>query len=311
MISEGRYKDQKAIILENDFMKATFLPDFGANMASCIRKEGNKEFLFQRREEKYQTIPYGGDFTKAECSGMDDMFPTIDVCPYDMDPWKGMELPDHGEVWNTKMNVTMGEDSVTFQMSGRELPYTFTKTVKFVADDTLRISYKAENNSDYDLNYLWAGHTMLRGVPGSKYLVPEDCKEGRIMFDFTNKVGKSWDTLTYPVCKLADGTEHDLSTICDWKHDAVKWYFENEMKEGMCGLQHPDGSAFIYHWPADQVPYLGLLEEYYGLYDYDMVIFIEPCTALYDRPDKARANGKGSIIKAHSAAEWYLDVTLK
>ena len=94
-ISDTMYKDQRAICLESDHARFLFLPDTGANLASAYSKPLQKEYLVQRPEPKYLRQPFDGVYVDAECSGMDDMFPTIDRCHYERFPWSGVPLADH------------------------------------------------------------------------------------------------------------------------------------------------------------------------------------------------------------------------
>jgi hypothetical protein len=58
-----------------------------------------------------------------------------------------------------------------------------------------------------------------------------------------------------------------------------------------------------------QVPYLGVLPNEGGWREH-YNIFLEPCTASFDRPDAARYRGEGSTVKGKSTYEWYLNLTL-
>jgi hypothetical protein len=54
----------------------------------------------------------------GECSGMDDMFPTIDAYFYDRYPWAGTKLADHGEVWSLPWATTVEGDRLHFVVHG-------------------------------------------------------------------------------------------------------------------------------------------------------------------------------------------------
>jgi hypothetical protein len=97
---QSKYKDKKSIVVENNRLRAEFLPDPGGKMVSLIDKGTGYEFLIQRNNELYRDQSFDGVYVDGECSGFDDMFPTIDVCNYESDPWKGVKMPDHGEVWS-------------------------------------------------------------------------------------------------------------------------------------------------------------------------------------------------------------------
>ncbi len=83
------YKDQLAITLESETIAAQFLPGVGAKLCSLIYKPANLELLLQRPAEKYLLAPYdGGYVTEGECSGFDEMFPSIDKSFYEGYPWQ-------------------------------------------------------------------------------------------------------------------------------------------------------------------------------------------------------------------------------
>ena len=92
------YKDIQAVSIENTTVKAVFLPEHGGKMASFQHIKTGREFLVQAPGEAYKALAYDGVYIDAECSGFDDMLPTIDEYVYETYPWKGIKMPDHGEV---------------------------------------------------------------------------------------------------------------------------------------------------------------------------------------------------------------------
>ncbi|MEA5004088.1 MAG: hypothetical protein VB081_11380, partial [Christensenella sp.] len=184
---EGSYKDQRAAVLKNDVLEARFLPDFGGNLAWL--SDGKRQFMVQRPEPAYRTMPFDGLYTDGECSGMDDMFPTIDACYCEDAPWKGTLLSDHGEVWNTRCDMQLEEESVAFAMHGIRLPYRFEKRISFSAAHCVRIDYCVTNLSEFDFDFVWAGHTMLCAEPGLRLSVPEDCDAGLAVFSNHGSIG--------------------------------------------------------------------------------------------------------------------------
>ena len=49
--------------------------------------------------DKYIRGQYAVAMRPEQPAGYDDMFPTILECHYEQFPRKGVELPDHGELW--------------------------------------------------------------------------------------------------------------------------------------------------------------------------------------------------------------------
>ena len=93
MTSAGFYKDRPAIRVDTGALTALFLPEDGGKLASLKARDGY-EYLYQGPESRYRRLTVDGSYIEAECSGWDDMFPTID--PYQ--PEGLPPYPDHGEI---------------------------------------------------------------------------------------------------------------------------------------------------------------------------------------------------------------------
>ncbi len=309
MVYESTYKDQKAIALENGSLRCLFLPDTGASLASVYLKEQSRELLVQRPEPNYRRVPFGGSYVDAECSGMDDMFPTIDACYYERFPWSGVKLADHGEVWNLPFAADLSETDVMFSARGIRLPYLFMKRACFHDDRTLRLEYCVENPTAFDMDYLWAGHLMLRACPGVTLETPEGCDRAQAVFSYTGSIGEYADEFVYPAFTDARGVKRDMSRVGEVDGNCEKFYFKDRLTQGSCRLCYPDGLIVEVGFPADRVPFLGILINTGGFRNICNV-FIEPCTAPFDRPDVARLMGKGSVVPAKSAVRWHMDLRI-
>ena len=94
MITKGKYKDRRAIVIESAALRATILPDDGAKMASLLRLCDNRELLSVKDGEKYKVLDYTGSYVDSECSAFDDMFPTIDPYTPDAGAYSGIPYPE-------------------------------------------------------------------------------------------------------------------------------------------------------------------------------------------------------------------------
>ena len=308
-VTETLYKDQRAIALESNRARFLFLPDTGANLASVSSLERKKEYLVQRPEAKYLRQPFDGVYVDAECSGMDDMFPTIDRCAYDRFPWTGAMLADHGEVWNLRCRTELLENGVRFTCHGIRLPYVFHKQVSMPTETSVLLSYRVENPTPFDMDFLWAGHTMVVAEPGLTLHVPPDCTRGVAVFTNTGRIGGYGERFRYPTYTDRHGITRDVSRMTACDGNCEKYYFENKLEQGWCAVQYPAGDVFALSFTAKTVPYLGILHnegDFRGLYN----IFLEPCTCGFDRPDVARLHGQTSTVPANGAYEWQMAVSL-
>jgi len=311
-IAESGYKDQKAIILESNQLKATFLPEIGAKMASLIYKPSQKEVLTQRQGEKYKTQPYNGDYLIGEGSAFDDMFPNIDAGFYDRFPWKGTRLPDHGEVWQLPWEMKVIEDVIHFKVSGIRLPYILEKWISFADEETLIINYKVTNPTPYEMDFIWAAHLMLNADDGDTIDVDENLKNAFVTYCMSKKMGDYGKIIPFPLCEDIDGNSVNLHELhLPIKDDFFKFYFQESMKQGVCKLRYlKEGKVLKVSVPVNEVPFLGVLYNSGGgkdIIDIDgSNFYLEPCTAPFDRPDIARLHKKQSILKPYEEKSWYL-----
>ena len=123
------YKDIESVVVVTDKLEATFLPSQGGKLTSLVLRETGRDYLAQRKEEKYRKLGLDTSYTQAECAAYDDMFPTIDPWAYPDGPLKGLEYLDHGEVSRVPHTFTECDGAVCTYMKSGILPYTFEKRI--------------------------------------------------------------------------------------------------------------------------------------------------------------------------------------
>ena len=306
-----KYKNKPSIVLENETLRAEFLPNPGGKMVSLVGKRTGYEFLVQRSSPVYREQPFAGVYVDGECSGFDDMFPTIDVCACENAPWQGVELADHGEVWSLPWDVVSADaHSVTMAVHGVRFPYRLEKRIALTESGSLRFDYELTNLSPFDFEYLWAGHLMLNLEEGAKVSLPDDCRE---MVTILSNSGLNFgDVHRWPYLKDATGETYraDIARSKDVK-GFEKYYFTQPLKQGWCTLEYPNQQKKIQiSFSAETVPYLGILmneEGWDGLYN----IFIEPCSVCYDRPDVAKKYGQISVVRGKSTVKWMMEISVE
>ncbi|MBB6670787.1 hypothetical protein [Cohnella nanjingensis] len=287
------YKDIDAVTIENDALSAQFLPDYGGKMASFASKATRREFLVQAGNERYRALEYDGDYVASECSGFDDMFPTIDRCPYPDVPWRGVVIPDHGEVCGLKweQRIENGGEALLMFVHGVRFPYRLEKRIAFVGERTLGIDYRAVNLSGFDMHFLWAAHPMIAAEPGGTIETPfTGERDVAMMFSTDAKHGQTAD---WP------------AVLDDTEGAAYKFYFRDRVPVGRCAYRYPSGEALVLEYSAGTVPYLGIWVNNGSFKGYRNVAF-EMCTGAMDRPDAAIAAGQSSVLPANGEYRWHL-----
>jgi len=309
MINLSKYKNKTSIVLESTKIRAEFLPDPGGKLSSLINKETGYEYLVQRENVTYRDQPFNGVYVDGECSGFDDMFPTIDKCKYENEPWKGVDMADHGEVWSLPWEYEEDKFALAMSVKGMHFPYKLGKNIYFKNENSLRLDYTLTNNSPFDFEFLWAGHFMINILEGTKVLVPDDCK--KVVTILTNGEGSYGDIKDWPFFKDKYGNNYraDISRSKDVL-GFEKYYFINRLKVGWCELKYPDNKNKLkISFPVTTVPYLGILMNEGG-WDNLYNIFIEPCSVCYDRPDVAKKYGQVSKVEALGTYSWYIEIMI-
>lgn len=310
-IVPSQYKDLEAITIESSVLRAQFLPDTGSKLASLVVKPLNLELMVQRPASTYLRQPFDGNYVAGECSGFDDMFPTIDTCAYERYPWKGTLLPDHGEVWSLPWILKQEDERLHFSVNGVRLPYRLEKWVSFSDESVLRLDYRLTNPTPFEMDFIWAAHIMLNLFEGCELVLPQGVKKIVNCFNTNGSLGSYGDEFDYPAFTDALGAARDLRWLRPPSaRDAEKYYIKGKLNNGQCLLKYPkQGFTLGVSFPVETVPYLGILSNEMGWQDlYN--IFIEPCTGTFDRIDVARLRRENSVVLPNSSYEWHLSFSL-
>ena len=297
IITDLKFKDRAAVAIQSDTLKATFLPDDGAKMVSLIRLCDGKELLAVKSGSAYKVLSYDGDYVSSECSGFDDMFPTVDPYTPPTGAYEGVTYPDHGETCRIPYQVTVEDECAVFRAQSRLFPIRYEKQVS-VKGEALVLSYDIENFGDAPFDFLWAGHIMLQGEDGMEILTPFDADaHTEIMF-----APKGVDTSTLP--------KDHLMGYAPSMGAAYKFYYTEPMKEGKFGVRYADGASLVFEVDEKKLPYLGLWLNN-GEYQDHYTFTPEPCSVPFDAPDRAAKRGLTSVIAPHSRFSFELKIMIK
>jgi galactose mutarotase-like enzyme len=308
-ITRGSFKGEAALVLENEFLRAVILPEWGAKTVSLVHRASGTETLWQNPSPTFTRTGYGDPYGNGEFAGFDEMFPTISRCFYESAPWAGSEVPDHGEVWSIPWESAEGFDHVTLTVNGVRFPYRLQKTVS-LQEDKLHARYTAESLSDHPLDFIWAAHPLFNAVQGMKFIVPRGMR--RIINAVPGPVlGGYGGKFEFPAARRDDGQTIRLDLVPPRNDTGYqKYWFEQKVTEGWCILHDPGGRLSIgMSFPPEQVPWLGMwLNEggFAGQYN----IAPEPATAAMDRIDFSKMWDRGSLLKPGEKREWHLTITV-
>ena len=307
--SWGTWKGERAVVLENDHLRAVLLPDWGAKTISLVHRPSGYETLWQNPAAAFARTGYGASYGDGEFAGFDEMFPTISRCFYESPPWAGVEVPDHGEVWTIPWEAALGDGEATFSVSGVRFPYRLDKTV-YLDGDRLVARYVAFNASNAPLDFIWAAHPLFNASEGMKFIVPAAMREviNAVPGPTLGGYGMRY---AFPQARRADGSVVALDRVPARNATGFqKYWFAGKAAEGWCILHDGRRSLSIgLSWPVDTVPWLGMwLNE--GGYGGQYNIAPEPATAAMDRVDFSKMWGMGSVLEPGARREWHLTITV-
>jgi galactose mutarotase-like enzyme len=305
----GHYKDEDAVVLENDALKVSILPYWGSKLASILYKPLDYELLWQNTGKDYRKTAYGDYYEAGEASGFDEMFPTISRCFYESEPWAGTEIPDHGELWSIPWGYEIADDLVLLRVKGVRFPYYLEKKV-FLEGAVVHQQYRVENPVASDLEYIWAAHPLFNTTEGMELIVPQGMH--RIVNAVpSRRLGPYGRIYGFPSAELEGGKKFDLSKVPKKNSaDYQKYWFLGKVTEGWCILYNPKKKLSIgMAWPRDMVPYLGVWVNEGGWAD-QYNIAPEPATGAMDRVDFSKMWGMSSVLRAGEVHEWQLAISV-
>jgi len=307
-IYESSYKDMTAVTMESEILKVVLIPDSGGKIQSIVDTRFDKELLVQRDDVRYRRSSYDSEYASGDVSGFDEVFPSIEPCYFPRSPWQGIRIPDHGEVWALPWRFQYEDDSLSMQVHGVRFPYTLEKTLAFIRDDTLKITYKATNLSDFEFPFLWAPHALWLCESDTRIVLPQSIKRVMSTCSVQNRLGPFGTIHEWPKCTI-EGEPYEIDRVYPkYPNKCEKYYALGEIEEGWCALRNENtGYAVKLSYPIDKVPFLGVWE---GIMNGKYVTALEPCTAAYDALDTAMQWQRARSIPSLTTEEWFLTISV-
>ena len=285
-ISLTKFKDVLALELKSQAFTAIVLPSEGGKIASFKDGEG-EEFLVQNLSDKYGHVGLGDSYVDGECSGFDDMFPTIDEVEIIGADGERLLYPDHGEVCRMPFEYQISGDTLVMNYAS-SMGYSYKKTLA-EKDGKLSITCEIANFSGKDLDALWAAHCLIRAEDGGEVLLPFLLGEAvDVQFDTSNRYAAG-ERLSLSREMLV--SNFALAPCCN------KLYFPNKTPKGYIGYRYPSGKVFNMEFDENTLPSIGVWQNY-GVVKGYYCVGLEPCTVGYDTVVNAKKYGQSSPVRS-------------
>jgi hypothetical protein len=161
--------DLTSVVLSNEVLELTVLPQTGARIYSIVHKPSQTEFLWhhplnQPRRHKPDDI-----FDDVFPGGWDELFPTCDACTFD-----GLTVPDHGELWAKDWEWHMEDNACLYTGTTAMLfPVLFER--RLYLDDkaaSFILRYRLKNMSSRAHRLIWGMHPLFAVTPYHRLELP-------------------------------------------------------------------------------------------------------------------------------------------
>ena len=294
------------LVVETPTLKLAVLPDVGAKVISLVHQASGHEFLWRHPGRALQRPAYGAPYDHYDLSGWDECFPTIGPVVYPADPWQGVAVPDHGELWALPWSWEFTGDRLHMWVNSVRFAYTFHRTFDFTQAGTVAITYQVTNPTPFGLQALWSMHPFLNVTPTSRVLLPEGVRV-RIEISQNERIGSFLNERPWPLVVDRTGNTVDLSLMGPPGQPYVEKLFSTPLPAGWSALYDEADEHFLaFTFDPASVPFMGVCQ-LRGGWPEDVPSYstiLEPCNGWPDRLDLAMSRGASVEIPANGERTW-------
>lgn len=301
----------RCLVVESPALKLAVLPELGAKVVSLLWKASDHEFLWRHPGRPLQRAAYGAAYDRYDLSGWDECFPTIGPVVYPNEPWAGIAVPDHGELWSLPWAWEFTDDRLRMWVHSVRFAYTFERTLHFTEAGAIEISYRVINPTPFAFQALWSMHPFFNVTPTSRVLLPEGVRV-RVEISQNERIGGFLSEHPWPAVVDRQGKQVDLSLMGPPGQPYVEKLFSTTLPAGWSALYDETDEHFLaFTFDPAVIPYMGVCQ-LRGGWPEDVPSYstiLEPCTGWPDRLDLAITRGASITIPAQGERRW--QVTLQ
>lgn len=279
----------QALVLENEHLRVTVLPELGGKIWSIVAKRHDREMLWHHPHMPPRRAPFGATYDNWFCGGWDDIFPND--FPVDIG---GETWPDHGEIWAMPAHwwfesSTAHEIVLGFEHRGIVIPTRFQRVLSLRSGEaSIRLDYRIVNEGLTPLDLHWKSHPALPLGDGARLHLPI-----RTVIDepgFGEVFGE--ESCSWPHATDANGNPLDLRDLPAPGSGAVQFWYGTDLTAGWAAVNYPDaGVGFGLTFDRSVQDSLWVFLTAGGWRNLDVVI-LEPCSGYPADLTVARMTGQ-------------------
>jgi galactose mutarotase-like enzyme len=276
-----RLDDLRVVILENERLRLTFLPDKGCDLIELLYKPKDVDFLWRSPQgvrDPRRYIPSSSTarpFQDYYEGGWQELFPHAGAGVQ----YAGADLGFHGEVWGLPWHYVIERDDpdevrVRFWVETVRTPFRLDRIVSLRSGEAcFHFDETVENQGKHALQFMWGHHPAF----GAPFLDRNCVIEAPAEQIEVGGIFQSW-----PVA--ADGTDHSKPGSGSGTREVMKYL--HGFREGWVALNNPglgvgirlefDPQVFKYVWLWHELGYT----TDYPWFGRAYVLAIEPHSSL-------------------------------
>ena len=260
-----------SILLRNEFLDVTILPDIGAKIYEVIHRATGHNFLWHNPRIAPRPYPIEANFDNYWCGGWDDAFPTCEASLY-----RGEQYPNLGELRSLAWKVEeAGAEFAALSAFGPISPVAAKKTVRLKAR-TLEMTYEIVNLGHSGIDFLWGTHPAY-AIDGETVLhIP--ARTGIAGVASHPSLGAPGQRYAWPALKTDHGWA-DMSRTRGASANLNAGHYATDLAAGWYAVEDTGrGQSLLFEFDLAVCPYLWLWLSYGGWRGYHLAA-IEPWTS--------------------------------
>jgi len=295
------YRGFRAIVLENERVRMTLLPEHGAKVVEFVSKRADRDLLYHHPRFDVRRPVFGANVDDWWTGGIDEVAPTGHAAIVG-----GEQLPFLGEFWSQAWAARIVEDgpavvAVTLTCAGVITPLRIERRMELRAGEPfVRSTHRLTNVGYEPVPFMWGIHPGLALRPGARIQVPGATA---IFHEGHPGLGLAAGTrFPWPNLPARDGAI-DLSVARPPDPPSWELAFVDELSAGWLSVTDPktrSGFAMTFDPAVFPVVWLwGVYGGWRGIY----TVALEAWTAHPPRLDEVIAAGRERVLDPGESLE--------
>lgn len=297
------------IVLEEKNLRVVIDPHQGGKIRSFYSRRTGIEYLYQDPRSSFTP---GSGYGSHDISGFDECFPTVHPCTYPDGPRQGLDLGDHGLLWQQPWESEICDGQVTMRCTVPRLRCDFKRTCQIDSGAVLTLDYQITNHDQQPLKFIYSAHPLLAAGRDTHFVLSDDVNDVYVYY-VANATGipqNSW--ITWPPSQ----EENFLAPYSTNRHSCLKAY-SRPLGTGRAAVRHADhGERLQFDFDPAELPHLGILisqgfdEDPAGDFAGELILALEPTTGIGDDLLTCEQTGTTAQLAPHQTKSFRIQLSL-